>query len=314
MNPRPALAAAALVAWTTAAPMEAASETVMSKDGTVYLTDAAPVVAPTPGPRKLHTPRHHGSWRARTGFSSHKVSAAGPDPAPASQPAAAESNPGDQDDEFAEDWDAPGPSVADPLQPLNRGVFWVNDQLYNYALRPVIKVYTTIIPRPLRNAVTNAYDNVEYPVRAVNHLLQAEPGRADLETRKFVINSVAGVGGLIKVSDRFPDLKALPNADTGQTLAKWGVDHGFYIVWPVIGPRSARDTVGLAGDVALNPITWMPFIPVGDAIAIAVSNPGTVRSMEQRLDAYDAATENTIDPYLSLRESYIQYRERAAQE
>jgi phospholipid-binding lipoprotein MlaA len=305
-----AIAATFLAAAMIATPNLFAGATIRAEDGTLYLAEST-VETVTPS-RKTRPSRHPGFLKTRRGgFSRTSPAAAEPKSTPVPQPV---EDSGDQDDEFADDWDDPAPSIADPIQPVNRGVFWINDQLYNYALRPVLKVYTTVIPRPLRDAVKNAYDNVEYPVRAVNHLLQAEPGRADLETRKFVINSVAGVGGLIKVSDRFPDLKELPNADTGQTFAKWGIDHGPYIVWPVIGPRSARDTVGLAGDVALNPLTWLPFIPLGDAVAIAISNPGTVRSMEERLDAYDAATENTIDPYLSLRESYIQYREKAVSE
>jgi phospholipid-binding lipoprotein MlaA len=201
--------------------------------------------------------------------------------------------------------------VADPIEPVNRGMFWVNHQLYNYVARPVSKVYRTIIPKPVRTAVHNVYENVEYPVRAVNHLLQGQPHRADLETRKFLINSVAGVGGIMKVSDRFPDLAELPAADTGQTFAKWGVGHGPYIVLPVVGPRSARDTVGFAGDMALNPLTWVPIGGVAQAIAVPLTTPNTVRNLDNRLNAYDAATENAVDPYTAVRGAYIQYRDRA---
>jgi phospholipid-binding lipoprotein MlaA len=202
--------------------------------------------------------------------------------------------------------------VADPIEPANRGVFWVNHYLYKFAVRPLTKVYQTVLPKPVRTAVHNVYDNAEYPVRVVNHLLQGKPGRADLETRKFLLNSTAGVGGIFKVSDRFPSLAEVPSADTGQTFAKWGIGHGAYVVLPVIGPRSVRDTVGLAGDVALNPLTWVPIGGVAQAISIPLSTPNTVRNMDSRLNAYDAATENAVDPYISLRGSYIQYRERAA--
>ena len=202
--------------------------------------------------------------------------------------------------------------IADPIQPVNRGMFWLNHQLYTYIARPVSKVYRTILPKPVRTAVHNVYDNAEYPVRVVNHLLQGKPGRADLETRKFLLNSTAGVGGIFKPSDRFPSLAEVPSADTGQTFAKWGIGHGAYVVLPVIGPRSVRDTVGLAGDVALNPLTWVPFGGVAQAISIPLSTPNTVRNVDSRLNAYDAATENAVDPYISLRGSYIQYREKAA--
>jgi phospholipid-binding lipoprotein MlaA len=115
----------------------------------------------------------------------------------------------------------------------------------------------------------------------------------------------------MKVSDRFPDLAELPSADTGQTFAKWGIDHGPYLVLPVIGPRSARDTVGFAGDIALNPLTWVPIGGVAQAIALPITTPNTIRNLDNRLKAYDAATENAVDPYTAMRGAYIQYRNRA---
>lgn len=201
--------------------------------------------------------------------------------------------------------------VYDPIEPVNRSFFWLNHQIYQYIARPVTKVYTTVFPKPVRNAVHNVYENIEYPVRVVNHLLQGQPRRADLETRKFFVNSIGGVGGIMKVSDRFPDLSELPSADTGQTFAKWGIKHGPYIVLPVIGPRSARDTVGFAGDMALNPLTWLPIGGVAQAIAVPITTPNTIRNLDNRLKAYEAATENAVDPYTALREAYIQYRDRA---
>jgi phospholipid-binding lipoprotein MlaA len=228
-------------------------------------------------------------------------------PAPSAKPARkASEEPVDELDDYGDTVE-----IADPIEPVNRGVFWFNHQLYNYIARPVTKVYTTVLPKPVRNAVHNVYENIEYPVRVVNHLLQGQPGRADLETRKFVVNSVGGVGGIMKVSDRFPDLAELPAADTGQTFAKWGIGHGPYIVLPMIGPRSARDTVGFAGDVALNPLTWVPIGGVAQAIAVPLTAPNTVRNLDNRLKAYDAATENAVDPYTAIRGAYIQYRDRA---
>lgn len=204
------------------------------------------------------------------------------------------------------------PSVADPIEPVNRGIFWFNHQIYNYVVRPVSKVYTTVLPKPLRRAVHNVYDNAEYPVRVTNHLLQGELRNADLETRKFAVNTVGGVGGILKVSDRYPSLAGVPRADTGQTLGKWGIGHGPYIVLPVLGPRSARDTVGLVGDAALNPVTWIPIAGAGPAIALSISTPNTVRNTQNRLDIYDAATRDAIDPYVAIRSGYIQSREQSA--
>ena len=201
--------------------------------------------------------------------------------------------------------------VADPIEPVNRGVFWLNHQLYNYIVRPVSKVYTTILPKPVRKAVGNVYENAEYPVRLTNHLLQLDLKNADLETRKFVVNTIGGAGGIVKLSDRIPAIADVPPADTGQTLGKWGVPHGAYVVLPVIGPRTVRDTVGFAGDAALNPVTWVSMgLGAPAAVALPITTPNTVRTAHSRLEVYDATTKDAIDPYIAVRSAYIQFREK----
>lgn len=202
--------------------------------------------------------------------------------------------------------------IADPAEPINRCTFWLNHQLYNYVLRPISNVYEFVLPRPARNAVHNVFDNAEYPVRVVNHALQFEFKRADLETRKFFVNSVAGIGGILKVSDKIPALSNIPSADTAQTFAKWGIGHGAYVVLPVLGPRSVRDTVGMAGDYALNPISWLSYGGVGGATTLAISGPSAAQNMNERIRIYDSATKNAIDPYIAVRTGYVQYRDQAA--
>ena len=202
-------------------------------------------------------------------------------------------------------------TVSDPIEPVNRGFFWFNHQLYNYIVRPVSKAYTTIFPKPVRKAVGNVYENAEYPVRLANHVLQLDFKNADLETRKFVVNTVGGVGGIVKLSDRIPAIANVPSADTGQTLGKWGVPHGPYVVLPVIGPRTSRDTAGLAGDVALNPVTWVTLgFGAPAAVALPITTPNTVRTAHGRLEVYDAATKDAIDPYIAVRSAYIQNRNK----
>jgi phospholipid-binding lipoprotein MlaA len=264
----------------------------------------SPTSKPTPvrKPVKASTPKTEAAKSAPI-----TISKKSPPGSPVKSTPKALSTPADDLDEYGDTV-----KVADPIEPVNRGMFWVNHQIYTYVARPLSKVYRTIIPKPVRTAVHNVYDNAEYPVRVVNHLLQGQARRADLETRKFLVNSVAGVGGIMKVSDRFPDLAELPSADTGQTFAKWGIGHGPYIVLPVIGPRSTRDTVGFAGDVALNPLTWVPIGGVAQAIAVPLTTPNTIRNIDSRLDTYDAATKNSVDPYTAMRGAYIQYRDRAA--
>jgi len=204
-------------------------------------------------------------------------------------------------------------TISDPLEPLNRVTFWVNHQLYRYILKPVSKTYDTVLPKPVRTGVYNVFDNLEFPIRFVNDTLQLKFKRAGLETEKFLVNSVAGVGGIMRVSDRIPSLNDVPAADTGQTFAKWGIDQGIYIVLPAIGPRSLRDTFGLVGDYALYPVTWITFGAFGGlsgASTFAVSSPDTARTLHGKMSTYDSLTRDTLDRYLAVRTAYIQNRKK----
>ena len=216
---------------------------------------------------------------------------------------------GDEDD-----WDdtAEG-AVHDPIEPANRGIFWFNHQLYTYVAKPFSTAYEFIFPDLVRRGIRNAYDNVRFPVRFVNHTLQGRLDRTAKETGKFVVNTTAGVGGLMKPSDKIPALAEVPRADTGQTFAKWGIPHGPYLVFPVLGPTTCRELVGTAGDAALNPLSWISLLFPGAAWTVGVTAPGGAHSVPDQMDTYDAATKDALDPYISARTGYIQYRNAAAQ-
>lgn len=212
------------------------------------------------------------------------------------------------------DWDEVAEvKVHDPIEPVNRGIFWFNHQLYTYVAKPFSTAYKFVFPQPVRHGIRNAYDNIRFPVRFVNHTLQGRLDRSAKETGKFLVNTTAGVGGIMKPSEKIPALADLPPADTGQTFAKWGVPHGPYVVLPVLGPSSCRDAVGTAGDTALNPISWLTFVFGGAAWTTGVSAPSGTHSLPDRMDAYDLATKDAVDPYVSARTGYIQYRNAAAQ-
>jgi phospholipid-binding lipoprotein MlaA len=203
-------------------------------------------------------------------------------------------------------------SVADPLEPLNRATFWLNDGIYTIVLRPISKGYEKVFPKPVREGIYNAFENVKFPVRLVNNALQGNFKRAGQETGKFLVNTVIGFGGLVRQSDRFPALADVPTADTGQTFAKWGIGHGVYIVLPLLGPSSLRDTVGLAGDYVLNPVSWVTILYGDYAWTIAIPSTNTLRALPDELGKYDSATKNALDRYLAARSSYIQYRHEVA--
>ncbi len=216
----------------------------------------------------------------------------------------------DENDDYAE------VAVADPLEPLNRGIFWLNDKSYLVIFRPISKGYEVVFPRPVRTGINNAFENVKFPVRFVNSALQGKFKRAGQETGKFLVNTVAGVGGLLNVSDKIPAIAHVPSEDTGQTFATWGIGHGAYLVLPFFGPSSVRDGVGMAGDYLLNPVNWGIFYHGGhdwehDWTMIPPA-ANTLRALPDQLALYDAATKEAVDPYISVRSTYIQNRADAA--
>lgn len=203
--------------------------------------------------------------------------------------------------------------IPDPIEPVNRGTFWFNHQLYHYVFSPLNKAYKFILPQPVRTGLGNVINNTEYPVRMVNDLLQGRPKEAGLETEKFLYNTTVGVAGVMKPSDKVPSLANLPKTDTSATFAKWGIPSGCYIVWPIIGPKSARDTVGFVGDVALNPVTWLTFGAVGGlagASATAVSAPPAVVNSSDKVDTYETMTKTSIDRYNAVKSAYVQNRQK----
>lgn len=212
-----------------------------------------------------------------------------------------------------DDWDAAAEvKVSDPIEPVNRGVFWFNHQLYTYVAKPFSTAYEFVLPELVRRGIRNAYDNVRFPVRFVNHTLQGRLDRTAKETGKFLVNTTVGVGGVMTPSDKIPALAEVPRADTGQTFAKWGIPHGPYLVFPVLGPTTCRELVGTAGDTALNPLSWVSFVFPGAAWTVGVTAPGGAHTVPDQMDRYDAATEDALDPYISARTGYIQYRNAAA--
>lgn len=219
-------------------------------------------------------------------------------------PAAVETATQDDLDEYAV------VEIADPLEKLNRGTFWLNDKVY-FVARPISKGYEKVVPQPVRTSIDNIFVNVRYPVRVVNCALQGKFKRAGQETGKFLINTVAGIGGIFKVSDRIDSLADVPAEDTGKTFATWGFGHGAYLVLPVVGPSSIRDGLGYAGDYALNPLNWCLYWD-GDLDWTAIpSGVDNLNALPGRLSTYDKSTKDAIDPYVSMRSSWVQYRNEA---
>lgn len=211
-----------------------------------------------------------------------------------------------QQDDDAVLQDSGKPSTPDPLRPINKFFFAFNHQLYKFVFRPLAKVTTTIVPKPVRTGIGNVIENAEAPVRIVGCLLQGKLNRAGQETAKLMVNSTVGIGGIFKPSQSIDSLKDVPQEDVGQAIASWGVPSGPYIVLPVIGPSNVREVFGHAGDAATNPATWL-----GErSVRILIRGTKIVQENPYRMDLYDAATRHAVDPYTSVKEAYHSYRQR----
>lgn len=195
--------------------------------------------------------------------------------------------------------------IPDPLESWNRAMYVFNDGIITYVARPVSTAYMTVTPKAFRDGFGNFFSNLLFPVRFVNNLLQGKGHAAGQEFGKFVINTTAGLGGFINYTGlNHPELANLDKEDFGQTLGVWGVGEGLYLYWPLAGPSSARDTVGLVGDWAADPVTWVTpwWAPW------AIKGFRTVNDLEGILDLYDDLTGSAIEPYTAVRDAYVQYR------
>lgn len=211
------------------------------------------------------------------------------------------------EDEFFEDeFETNQLEVADPLYILNKGMYHFNDKLYFWVLKPLAKGYTAITPEIFRIGVRNFFYNLMMPMRLVNCILQGKANAAASEFTRFVINTTMGVLGLGDPASQYPLLNLSDDEDLGQTFAKYGIGNGFFLVWPILGPSTLRDSIGWIGDAYLNPLTYIePF-----EAALAVRGFNLTNRTSFHIGEYEALKEASVDPYVAMRNSYLQYREK----
>jgi len=236
-------------------------------------------------------------------------------PSAATSPATTPANnytegPADSDfDLLEEELESRFVEVADPLKPWNRMMFHVNDVLYFWVVKPVAQTYRDITPEPARLGIRNFFDNAGTPARYVNCLLQGKNAAADTELRRFAINTTAGVLGFGDPALDQYGLKPV-DEDLGQTLADWGLGDGFYIVWPLFGPSTARDSLGRLGDQFLSPLRYVEPME----LSIGISVVGFTNASSFQIGRYEVFKAAAVDPYIAMRESYIQYRDKLIRE
>jgi phospholipid-binding lipoprotein MlaA len=214
------------------------------------------------------------------------------------------------DEEFFEDdlafFDEEPPlTVHDPIEPINRAVFWFNDKLYFYLFKPVAKGLR-VVPERVRVSADNFFDNLSAPLRFLNNVLQLQFDDAGDELARFIFNSTFGVAGLFDIAKEEGGI-ARRDEDFGQTLGRYGVGSGFYLVLPVFGPSNARDAVGRVGDYFLSPLTYA--LDSEERIAVTAVEKENALSLDK--ETYEGIKRDALDPYLFIRDAYAQRREAA---
>jgi phospholipid-binding lipoprotein MlaA len=202
------------------------------------------------------------------------------------------------------------PEAYDPWEPFNERMFEVNRRLDRYVLKPVAKAYNFITPEELQIMISNGFDNISFPPRFVNSVLQGKFKGAGREIARFLINSTAGVGVLFDpAKDVFGLVKS--REDFGQTLGFYGVGPGPFLIVPLMEPMTVRDGVGKAVDAAMDPLAYyLPFI--WDRLGMKIGD--TVNERSLNLDLFQGFEESVIDLYSAVRHGYLQRREKLIRE
>ena len=194
--------------------------------------------------------------------------------------------------------------APDPLEPLNRKVFALNEGIDKVVLKPTATAYTAVVPGPVRGGVSNFFANSQDLWSAANLLLQGQGAEGAREVARFGTNSVVGVFGVFDVATRFGLDR---HGETfGSTLEAWGIAPGAYIVWPLFGPSTARDSIGIPVDILANPLTWISIVPLRNGITIG-------RFVDQRAKALPLTKmidDVALDKYLYVRDAYLQRHDR----
>jgi phospholipid-binding lipoprotein MlaA len=189
----------------------------------------------------------------------------------------------------------------DPWEPMNRQIFAFNRAADRAVVRPVARGYQAVTPAPVRSGITNFFDNLRSPVVILNLLLQGRGSESLAHFERFFVNSVYGIGGIFDLADRadMPD----HDADLGMTLATWGWEDSRYLMLPFAGPSTLRDGLGFWGDSFVNPV--LDGVRKEGSYGVLALDVVQIRA---GLLPLDEQLEQAFDPYLFLRDGYLQRR------
>ncbi|MGA1932427.1 MlaA family lipoprotein [Arcobacter sp. YIC-464] len=227
-------------------------------------------------------------------------------------------------DDFSDEFDSEfkqenKQTVFDPLSGYNRVMTTFNDYAFIYVLNPVAKGYAYILPQDVRVGVSNFFDNLLFPIRFTNNILQLKFENAGVELGRFVVNTIWGLGGVMDPATKELGWKQY-DEDFGQTLGHYGVGSGFHIVLPLIGPSNLRDMFSMVPDGYVSPISVTGSSDIGYKIpdtaleALAITGVKTINSVSLKLGQYENIKKDALDLYPFLRDIYEQRRNQQIKE
>lgn len=217
-------------------------------------------------------------------------------------------NDGEANDAIFEDVE-----VNDPLELLNRGMHYINGALDFCLIKPLAVGYRWVVPEVARNRVDDFLTNLRAPISFVNHILQAEPKRAFNTLSSFVVNSTAGFLGVYNTARHLNITSVETNFN--ETLGRWGIDTGPYLIVPILGSCSFRGVVGLGGDYMTDPVNLYLFLhgPEREAVTIGSyvrTGVHTIHEREKYIEAIEELQKTSEDMYATLRSIYFQQQKK----
>lgn len=199
----------------------------------------------------------------------------------------------------------PGESY-DPAESVNRPVYLFNDVLDSVLLGPLSSGYVAITPDPVRESLSNFFDNAGYGNTILNDFLQGKGGQGFSDIGRFLVNTTLGLGGLFDVATSVGLEKH--EEDFGQTLGVWGFGPGAYAVYPLLGPNTMRDTPDLAVEVVTNGLFYASFF-LNAAVTIPIAVLSAIDERSRADNAIRFVNELALDPYVFTREAWLQHRD-----
>lgn len=199
----------------------------------------------------------------------------------------------------------PHANPRDPLEPFNRGVYKFNDAVDRAVLKPVATTYRDVMPELVRQGVGNFFGNLQDAWSFVNNVLQFKGLAAAESFMRFGVNTFIGLGGILDVASEMQIEQH--TEDFGQTLGHWGVSPGPYLVLPLLGPSTLRDTVALPVDVKGDIVANIENVPTRNTLVL-------VRAIDTRaalLRATAMLEEAALDRYSFTRDAFLQRRRSA---